>query len=221
MEPALAIPNSSTAWAAVRPLSGPAGALANLWSGNPLELPPEPETTPESRAPWIVWSGSLASDLTTPELRNWMGPGLAALAPAVAGLAAQAQERGSRLLIRPHARHILCDALSTRRWLEEQDAASIGLALDPLALLEPPMLDAAEEHLERIFETLGPLSEALLCFGHAGEPLDAPLQRADLARLCIRLAEETAPGARMVVLSPESPGPVREALAGYTRPAET
>jgi hypothetical protein len=74
---------------------------------------------------------------------------------AMLGACREARGAGVRLLLRPHARHILSDAQRCLRFLEEQAPPfAPPLLLDPAAMLTESMLPDAAEHLERILGAL-------------------------------------------------------------------
>ena len=103
----------------------------------------------------VIWSGTLGDDLFQSDPRNWMAGGRSALDSFCGRIASELEQRDIRLAIRPHARHVLSDGLSTRRFFDDHADSPFELALDPAAMLEPSMAHAVEEHLERIFEMLG------------------------------------------------------------------
>jgi hypothetical protein len=141
----------------------------------------------------VCWSGSLAADddLFAPHPGNWTGPGRDALDARVAALAGPLRDRDLTLCLRPHARHVLSDAPSCRAFLEAHADAPVALALDPAALLEESMLDAAGDHLGRILAALAPASAMIILTGdHAGLPAD------DLHRLVRAAAGPAVPIAR-------------------------
>ena len=110
----------------------------------------------------IFWSGTLADDLNEPHPYNWMEPGRAALAERLTSVDDAVRKS---ILLRPHARHVLSDMPSVRRWLDERDDDGIdapGIALEPAALFEPGMIADAEDHLIRILEVLGPRVDLLI-----------------------------------------------------------
>ncbi|CAN5863071.1 hypothetical protein BH11PLA1_BH11PLA1_09790 [soil metagenome] len=67
---------------------------------------------------------------------------------------------GAELWLRPHARHILSDAIRCERFLAACPAPNVKLLGDPVSLLTAPMLERAEDHLERMFESLARVSSA-------------------------------------------------------------
>lgn len=106
--------------------------------------------------PLIVWSGSCGAGPFDPHPHNWGATGAEALGRVCAAMAPGLGERRALVCFRPHARHVLSDAPSCRRFLHDHDHGNgpFGLALAPALLLEPSMLPAIEDHLTRIFETL-------------------------------------------------------------------
>jgi hypothetical protein len=111
----------------------------------------------------LAFTGSLSGSADRGDLRNWMSPGIEACRTALAGACTQAADRGQRLLIVPHALHLVSDLHSTLRLLREHQG--IGVALAPAALLTDGMLAHAEDHLARILGTLGPLADAIILHG--------------------------------------------------------
>ncbi len=104
--------------------------------------------------PLVLWSGACADDLFAAHPHTWGAPGWDALARACDALAPRLAERGCVACFRPHARHVLSDAPSCRRFLTEHADGPFGLALAPALMLEPSMVRAIEDHLERIFESV-------------------------------------------------------------------
>jgi hypothetical protein len=109
----------------------------------------------------IIWSGTLADDWTFRHPTTWGPAGLERLRAAVATVGSEAARGGFEVLLRPHARHVLCDVQRCVRLLHEWREWPMGLALDAAALMEPSMLGEAEDHFRRAYETLGPLARAV------------------------------------------------------------
>jgi len=130
---------------------------------NRLPAGAQPLPLAEAGAPRVVtYSGSLGPSLETAHPTNWLAPGQAALERHVDRLAEAAQAAGVTVLLRPHARHVLSDVASVRRVLPSFEGAPVSILLEPAALLEASMLEAIDEHLERIFEGLGQVAAAVL-----------------------------------------------------------
>lgn len=140
----------------------------------------------------VMWSGSLNDDdLWAPEPRNWLGHGLQSLESRLEEIATRpTTPKMTSILLVPHARHVLNDAHGTRLFLDrwDHDLIRVGLALWPWGLFEPSMAEHAEDHLQRILETLMPYAEVLLV-GNAcvGPSPDDPVVAAPLA------AQESSP----------------------------
>jgi hypothetical protein len=157
------------------PLGRPGAPLGAFVGGNPLdgqwaidaELPGE----------WALsWSGTLGDSLFDGTPANWMrGP--AALDALCDELAPQLSRHGKRLVLVPHARHVLSDARSALTWWCERvipgedpnvirrspaGPRPFGLALDPAAMLEPSMLDDVEDHMQSLLASFGPRIDILL-----------------------------------------------------------
>ncbi len=135
--------------------------LAWWWDGNPLrgQMP----ALADRPAPLIVmWSGTsvrgpvrgASADLADAGTRG----------PRAMLRRASTPPRGSavRVCFRPHRRHVLSDTPSCVRFLAGHPDEPFGLALCPGDLLEPEMQDDVEDHLVRIFETLGPRADLVL-----------------------------------------------------------
>lgn len=135
--------------------------LVRRWSGNLLKLTAE-EIGAFEGGRVIVNSGSLSDDLEALDPRNWMAPGLAALAQHLDSLDAAARATGVQLLLEPCSRHILHDAQVAGIYLSQFADGPFGLALNPTALFEPSMLSVREDHLQRIAEALAPRAQALI-----------------------------------------------------------
>ncbi len=110
----------------------------------------------------IAWSGWLADQPFERDPQAWGPAGMAALEARLTRLAHETGGRLDRLWLRPHSRHILCDPHRCAGFLERHRSAGIGLAVDPMALLEAEMMDDAQDHLTRIIERLAPIAASLV-----------------------------------------------------------
>jgi hypothetical protein len=152
------------------PLDSPGQPLGCFAHGNLLS--PDFAFDAELPGDWIfAWSGTLAEQLTEGSPMNWMrGPAL--LDEACASLRPQLERHKRRLLLVPHARHVLSDAYSSLMWWNRQvdtrpphGQRSFGLAFDPGALLEPSMLPDMADHLRSLFAAIGPRADAVILRG--------------------------------------------------------
>ena len=167
------------------PLASPGSPLGAFVGGNPLagdwsvdaELPGE----------WILaWSGTLGGSLFEGTPANWMrGP--AALDALCRELAPQLARHGKRLVLVPHARHVLSDARSALTWWCDRlfpgqrfellppapgGPRPIGLALDLTALLEPSMVPDVEDHMQSLLASIGPRADAIILRDARPDPCD-------------------------------------------------
>jgi hypothetical protein len=180
---------------------------------NPLEVEGMAaiESLAANSAPRIIaWSGSMADALFARSPLTWMPTGRAAFESACARLRDAAARSGATILLRPHARHALSDAPSSRRWADTWRSQHMGLLFDPASLFEPAMLPDAADHLPRLFEALGPACDAILLASAQADPdADAPtrlvplgegaLDPAQLAALAAQWAPEHTP---VITLTP-------------------
>lgn len=206
--------------AVVAPLDTSEPPFGLVLPGNILapEQPPLPPDIPGDTL--IAWSGTLAPEgLFARDPRTWMPAGLDALRRALGALRPKLKGAHARLLLRPHARHVLADpqrCLTTLRKWRAADAP-FGLVLEPAAMLEAGMLAAVEDHLRRAFEALGPLADAILLDNAspsvatpegdaddpgAAPPLDlVPLHRGAIdPALLVALAREFVPETTPIIL---------------------
>lgn len=133
---------------------------------------------------WLEGS-DLGDGVFAPDHRLW-GP--QPWAEFEAALARLAPRGGPEVWIRPHARHVLSDAqrcLTAARGWEERGLAA-RLLLEPAMLLTEAMLSHAEDHLERIFDTLGdsPRLAAVLLTGAEAVEADSEGERSVELRPC-------------------------------------
>ncbi len=139
---------------------------------------------PVAGDPALLWSGAPA------EGPPWTAEAAAALAVAIDG----ARRAGAgRVLLRTHARHVLCDAQRSLRVASTWRAEAAELALDPAALLEPALLGDAEDHLRRAVAAAAPASAAVV-LGNIGDDgrRGLPLHRGAVdPGLLAQLAAET------------------------------
>jgi len=118
----------------------------------------------------IAWSGTLDEEdlFGRGSPLTWMAPGRSALGAFIEAATPLLRDRGVRLLLRPHCRHVLGDATAARSFLEGlAPGTPVGLALDPASLLEPEMMGDALEHCRRAFELVGAMAEAVILTGAA------------------------------------------------------
>lgn len=125
----------------------------------------------------ISWSGTLAEDLFARDPAVWSGEGMDTLGRLCRAVAPRLKAAGVRWFLRPHCRHTLCDTQRSVSFLRTQISSasvreSIGLALDPVALLETSMLTGSggggatpADFIGRAITTLGPVSDVLLISG--------------------------------------------------------
>ncbi len=153
--------------------------FAGVLNLNPL-LPEPWHLTPEAAAALpgqrvIAWSGTRSEEgLFTRDAQTWLPDGLRSLHAWCDALAPTLEASDATLLLRPHARHVLCDAHRCRSFLADRAGQPIGLALSVAALFEADMIEDAEDHCRRAFETLAPLAS---CYIH--ENIAAPADTDD------------------------------------------
>jgi len=136
-----------------------------------------------ARATPVVWSGTLGAGLFEVHLPTWGPEAWAALGRWCDGVRSELDGAGRRVLLRPHARHVLSDVQRCVRFFDERAGQPFGLALEPSALFEPSMLETADDHLTRIFTFLGPRA-AVLIRTDAAPGVDAadPMSRPPLGK---------------------------------------
>jgi hypothetical protein len=91
----------------------------------------------------VIWSGNFGPDRFVADPRSWLATGWTQLEHATESLP-------PGTLLRPHAAHVLSDAMSARK-LGESDLG-IELALSPASMMAESMLQERDDHLVRIFE---------------------------------------------------------------------
>jgi len=158
--------------------------IAAVAPGNPLAIQPGEAAAGLPDAPVVIaWSGGLGEDLFSRDPRTWLPPGRAALERWLDAALPEMERRGGRLLIRPHARHVVSDAHAAVSLLDARAGAPLGLALDPAALLEASMLGDLDDHLVRTLALAGPRAEVIVLGSvrHPADPDDeSPLAAAPL-----------------------------------------
>ena len=102
----------------------------------------------------LSWSGTLGEDLFERHPPTWLAPGHKAFAGVCDRLAPELEAGGGQWCFLPHCRHVLNDVQSCVRFLEERASQPFAVAFAPASMLEPSMLEALEDHLERGFEAL-------------------------------------------------------------------
>lgn len=190
----------------IRPLEGeeetPYASICgrNLLPGSPGEsLDWLLESVIEGCPRVVAWSGSMASGLFDRDPLSWMPRPREAFRALCDGLAPVLIERGVKTLWRPHARHVLADPQTCLSYLRDREGEPFGLAFEPASLFEPEMLPMAESHLERAFESLGPVCDLAILTNtriadHPESPESTPLHEGDLdGSLIAKLAREHLP----------------------------
>ncbi len=108
----------------------------------------------------IAWSGRVDDsdpDPFAPDPHSWLPSAMPAFLARIESLEPSLRDRRVRLLIRPHARHIISDVPRSVALLNHQSRSTephIGIALEPAAMLEPSMLPTALDHIRRALESL-------------------------------------------------------------------
>lgn len=112
---------------------------------------------------WSGWADERSGPVCARDIRNWRPEAWDALVALLDRLAAS--KLGKTILFRPHARHVLSDTQRCVKLFHAVERPGVGAAIDVGALLEPGMLDAAEDHLSRavsVLPLLAPSAAALL-----------------------------------------------------------
>jgi len=125
--------------------------LGEGWSPDP-----PPEGVPGRVIVSSAWAG---------EGPAWAPAGWAALNQACDRVAPVLERAGVVACLRPDVAGVLCDWPRTRAWAEDRRGGPFGVLLDPVRLLTPAMLELAADHLDRIFDRLGPLASAVVVTG--------------------------------------------------------
>lgn len=165
---------------------------------------------PSSRM--VTWSGTLGERLFEAHPMTWAKPGHEALAAFCDAAAPQFEAHGRTLCFQPHARHVLSDPQSCLRFLRDRAGQPFEIALAPCSFLEPAMLSRVEDHLSRMFESLGGQCAMVMLTDAAliedGESIGpVPLGRGILPRDVVRkLIEQHVPEATPIVLQPGNLG---------------
>lgn len=112
----------------------------------------------------VCWSGTLAEGLFDRDPRTWLPSGKAALDAWLDRVEPTLRASNTRLLLRPHARHVIADGPRAVTFYKERcaDGAPFGLALDLAALFEHDMIAKQDEHLERFASQIGPIASLVL-----------------------------------------------------------
>ncbi|MEM8835690.1 MAG: hypothetical protein AAGD00_07715 [Planctomycetota bacterium] len=112
----------------------------------------------------VCWSGTLADRLFDRDPRTWLPSGKAALDAWLDRVEPTLRESNTRLLLRPHARHVIADGPRAVTFHKERcgEGSPVGLALDLAALFEADMIAKQDEHLERFASQIGPIASLML-----------------------------------------------------------
>lgn len=180
---------------AIRPLGG--GAVWAQWTDvNILAGEPVAAGSGVARA---VWSGWLVDEEGQRDPRTWGAAGWEALLRRLEMLVA---EGAGEILVRTHHAHAVSDVPSSQRLLRawEGRPGRVRLIVDVGAMIAPSMLDAAEDHVARVLESLAGAEgvAAVVASSVLAEGGPAPLDRGAvggevIARLIGRLVPPRVP----------------------------
>ncbi|MEZ6318015.1 MAG: hypothetical protein R3B49_04560 [Phycisphaerales bacterium] len=137
-----------------------AHVFARLDGRSVLDPACSPEGSPGRVIVTTAWSG---------EGPAWLPAGWAALNDACDRLAPGLERAGVVACVRPGVADVLCDWPRTRAWAEERRAGPFEVLLDPVRLLTPAMLGQIEDHLDRMFDRLGPVAAGVVVAGGRAE----------------------------------------------------
>jgi hypothetical protein len=131
-----------------------AAQIAQVWLDNPIK---EGVPTPPLAGDLVCWSGwcgeAARGENARADVRTWSATGWTAFERVAKELDAAAEAAGVDVILRPHARHVLADPQSTLAWLRRTSPQRLKILLDPAAWLTPSMLETADDHLARAFES--------------------------------------------------------------------
>ncbi len=191
----------------IQPVNG-GEPLAQWREENPLAHVPAlaPEAPASVLALWSGWIPSTADPRAT-GIHTWTGQGWSQFASLCDRLRPRLTELGRSVLFRPHASHVLSDPRSCLTFFNERDTPTLGLLLDPVAMLTPSMLADAPDHLDRILGTLvsHPATRAVILTDAAPSGEDrlsqVPLGRGELPpALIARIAQRASDAGLPIVL---------------------
>lgn len=103
----------------------------------------------------ICWSGTLADQPFLPDPRSWTPTAWSRLSEVCGRVLDRIGTGETTLCIRPHSTHVLSDPRSCLTFLNQHEGQPLEVLLDPAAMFTEAMLDAAEDHLLRMFSVLG------------------------------------------------------------------
>jgi hypothetical protein len=182
--------------------------LAATLGGNPLQDSYTiPSYLPGERL--LLWSGTLGDDLFEPHPHTWMPRGRAALDEFCGRMREGLEQSGRRICFRPHSRHVLSDPPSCVKFLKDHESEPFEIALAPALMFEPDMLDDVDDHLERMFGTLGPrcamvMLRDVVADADGDECVSVPLGRGRMPReLVCSLIERYVPAGTPIVVTSE------------------
>lgn len=138
----------------------PTRIFARLDGRSVLDPAFSPAGSPGRVVVTTAWSG---------EGPAWSPAGWASLNDACTRLAPGLERAGVVACVRPGVAGVLCDWPRTRAWAEEHRAGPFEVLLDPIRLLTPAMLDLVDDHLDRIFDRLGPVAAGVVVAGGRAE----------------------------------------------------
>lgn len=123
----------------------------------------------------ILWTGWSGDEPFERHPLTWGPASLEQFRRAIDAASRVAAEKGTTLLLRPHARHVLADPQRCLTFFRERtDSDRVGLVLDTASMLEASMVEKVEDHLERAVDALAEHAAAVwLADVQVSDTLDA------------------------------------------------
>ncbi len=148
--------------------------VATWWGGNLLH--DAPGVGADGPPLIVAWSGHPdrdAANFFARDPRAWLAPAAHAFDAACDRLRPLLESSGRTLVLRPHARHVLCDPTRCASFLDAREGQPFGIMLDIHSMLEEGI--NARDFAQRAADTLANRAAMTLPCDHA-EPgvLQAP-----------------------------------------------
>jgi hypothetical protein len=137
------------------------GAIACIADGNLLAAGHSRLSPTRAKVNWC-WSGWLGEQTFASDPRTWMPEGRRAFRAAIDTLASEPSAAERRFIFIPHACHAVSDTPTCLALAKDSPNRPLGFALSPGTMIDEFMSRNMDDHLHRLFESLGSKCAAVL-----------------------------------------------------------
>jgi len=137
------------------------GEIARIADGNVLAAAHCRLSPTRAKVNWC-WSGWVGEQPFASDPRTWMPEGRRAFRAAIETLASEASAAERRIIFIPHVCHAVSDIPTCLTLAKDFPDGAFGFALSPGTMIDEFMSRNTDDHVQRLFESLGAACAAVL-----------------------------------------------------------